>query len=238
MNNYKLSFSTSGNAKLDKTIAVLSLPSGFTCPGAAECLAKADRDTGKITDGPLAKYRCFAASAEAAFSSVRKQRWYNHLLLFEAKTKDNMAELIERSLPKNEVIRIHVGGDFFSQTYFDAWLKVIKNHPEKRFYAYTKSLKFWVARLLDIPPNFNLTGSRGGRFDHLIDEHGLRCVRVFFHPEEAAAMGLEIDHDDKHAIFGVDDFGLLLHGQGKKDSPHAAALARMRDEKIEYAYSK
>ena len=28
-----------------------SLPSGYSCPGASECLSKADKDTGKITDG-------------------------------------------------------------------------------------------------------------------------------------------------------------------------------------------
>ena len=32
-------------------IYTISLPSGYTCPFAVDCLSKADRITGKITDG-------------------------------------------------------------------------------------------------------------------------------------------------------------------------------------------
>ena len=54
-----------GNAKLEGHIATFSMPAGWTCPMAFDCLARADKATGKITDGPDATFRCFAASAEA-----------------------------------------------------------------------------------------------------------------------------------------------------------------------------
>lgn len=98
-----------GNAKLGKDIYTFSLPSGYTCPGACDCLAKADIQTGKITDGPNQKYRCFSATNESR-PAVRKSRWKNFYLLTACKTSGEMADLIERSLPeKAEKIRIHVG---------------------------------------------------------------------------------------------------------------------------------
>ena len=61
-----------------------------------------------------------------------------------------MAAVILGSLsPCAGVVRVHDSGDFFSQEYFDAWLEVARGRPRTRFYAYTKSLPFWVARLGD-----------------------------------------------------------------------------------------
>ena len=37
--------------KLGVTLKTFTLPAGYTCPGAKDCLAFADRKTGKITDG-------------------------------------------------------------------------------------------------------------------------------------------------------------------------------------------
>jgi hypothetical protein len=39
------------------------------------------------------------------------------------------------------------------------------------------------------------TASRGGRDDHLIEEHSLRSARVVYSEAEADALGLEIDHE-------------------------------------------
>ena len=49
----------------NRSIWSFNLPSGFSCPGANECLSKSDQRTGKITDGKDTKYRCFSASDEA-----------------------------------------------------------------------------------------------------------------------------------------------------------------------------
>ena len=85
------------NAKL-KGIWHFSLPSGWTCPAATVCLTKADRTTGKISDGKQQEYRCYAAMDEARYPSVRKARWHNFDLLKNL-SKDEMVELICDSLP-------------------------------------------------------------------------------------------------------------------------------------------
>ena len=122
--------------------------------------------------------------------------------------------MIELSLPSSRwrPTRIHVSGDFFSQTYFDAWLQVAKNHPNRIFYGYTKALPFWVKRLEQIPPNFRLVASYGGTHDHLIKEYNLRYSKVVSSVEEAAALKLPIDHDDSLVYEGNKNFALLLHG--------------------------
>lgn len=141
-----------------------------------------------------------------------------------------MVELIQKSLPKKaEKVRVHVSGDFYIQEYFDAWLQIAKDNPDTVFYAYTKSLKFWIARLSTIPDNLRLTASRGGNFDHLIEKYNLPEVQVVFHPSEAGI--LEIDHDDSHA-WDPDrtKFALLLHGTQPKGSKAAEAKKVLQAE--------
>ncbi len=136
-----------------------------------------------------------------------------------------MAELIETSLPKSAtVIRIHVGGDFFNKEYMHAWAKVAKQHPKVTFYAYTKSLNYWVALQKDIPANFKLNASKGGRHDALIPQHKLKYAEVVFSEKEALDKGLEIDHDDSHAFLQDKPFALLLHGVQPKGSLASDAL--------------
>tara|TARA_R110001599_G_scaffold305469_1_gene511781 strand:- start:162 stop:626 length:465 start_codon:yes stop_codon:yes gene_type:complete len=150
-----------------------------------------------------------------------------------------MVELIQRSLPKAaQIVRIHVAGDFFNQRYFDAWRIVASNNPEILFYAYTKSLDYWKARLDSIPANLNLTASVGGRYDSLIDELGLKYSKVVYHPDEADKLGLEIDHDDSHAMYGTKPFALLLHGTQPAKSIAAVAKQRMVTENIKFSYSR
>jgi hypothetical protein len=215
-----------GNAKLDKTIATFSLPAGWTCPGAAQCLARADRNTGKVADGPLQQFRCFAATAESAYRNVRESRWHNFDLL-KGKTRDEMSELILASLPESEtIVRIHVSGDFFSADYFGAWLDVAKSRPATKFYAYTKSIPMWKALADSIPANLILTASEGGRFDAQIN--GFKRAKVVFSEDQAAALGLAIDHDDSHAYDGNESFALLLHGTQAKGTVAAKALTALR----------
>lgn len=212
-----------GNAKLGKNIFTFSLPSGFACPHALDCLSKAHKTTGKITDGKATQFRCFSASQEALYPSVRAQRWHNFDSL-RGLAVDEMYGLIFLSIPsKANMVRIHVGGDFFSQDYFDAWLAVAEQMPEVTFYAYTKSLPYWVSRIHDIPSNLILTASRGGRRDDMIETYKLREARVVFSVEEAESLGLEIDHDDSHAYNHGPSFALLIHGTQPKGSKAASA---------------
>jgi hypothetical protein len=235
-----LKITEGGNAKLPSYIIHMSLPSGYSCPGACKCLCRADPDSGKMTHGKDATHRCFSATQEAAFPSVREQRWHNFSTLLAAGSKAAMRDLILRSLPKDFlVMRLHIGGDFFSQAYFDAWMEVAAQRPKSQFYAYTKSLKFWAARYGEIPSNFRLVASYGGTHDHLIKQFDLPHAIVVFHPDEANRQGLTIDHDDSLARDpAVEKFALLLHGQQPAGSPAAAALAQLRAEKVEFGYAR
>jgi hypothetical protein len=202
-----------GNSKLADFVATFSLPAGFTCPCASECLSKSDRFTGQITDGPETRFRCFAATNEARATTVRNARWRNFELLKKARTVQGMADLIQQSLPFGvQKVRIHVSGDFFSETYFLAWLNVAVNNPAIVFYAYTKRCGFMAKYRKQLPSNFRLTASKGGKEDSLIVKHNLKYAEVVFSTEEARRKGLEIDHDDSHAIDSKESFALLLHG--------------------------
>lgn len=228
----KLKFSKE-NSKLEGIIS-LSLASGWSCPFANVCFSKADPVTGKISDGKETKFRCFSASQESVYPNVRTSRHFNFNLMKGLKSTEEMYNLIQSSLPKitrsgvGAIIRIHVAGDFFNQNYFDAWIAVAKNNPDRLFYAYTKSLQYWVNRINDIPANFKLNASMGGKLDHLIEEYGLKYAEVVFSEEEAAAKGLEIDHDDSHAYDGNQSFALLLHGTQPKGSEAAKAKAMLK----------
>jgi len=239
-----------GNAKLAKDIITFTLPSGHTCPGALHCKAAVSMDGGRarVIDGPHQKYRCFMASREALYKGLREMAERNRDALFKARTYTGMRDLIVDQLTefmKNKrtefrAVRVHVGGDFFNQNYFDAWMSAAKHFPKLNFYAYTKSLNYWVRHLDSdfIPENFQLTASDGGRYDHLIMQHGLKTVRVVMHPEEAEVLELEIDHDDSHAMDPeVGNFALLLHGTQQAGTPAAAAKIRMDREEIKYSYS-
>lgn len=208
----KLSFGF-GNAKLSSSIATFSLPAGHACPFAKDCHSRADRHTGYITDGKHLQFRCFAASQECLYPSVRQSRWNNFTILKTAKSLEGMANLIQYSLPRGvSVVRVHVSGDFFSEIYFLAWLNVALNNPLVVFYGYTKATPFIVKYKKHLPPNFRFTASFGGTCDALIKKHDLKSAEVVFSNAEAENKGLEIDHDDSHAIYGNESFALLLHG--------------------------
>lgn len=236
-----LRFNTS-NAKLrGSRTAAFSLPAGYTCPGACDCLAWFDPETRKLHDGPRAKFRCFAATMEAAFPSVSKSVHRNWSLLKSAKTVENMTELIHMSLPSlyYQNIRIHADGDFYSNNYFLAWVNVAIRNPHRLFYAYTKFIPAWVRFMPLLPENFVLTASLGGKWDALVEEHNLRHAKVVFHPDEAAELGLEIDHDDSLARNpAAGNFALLLHGQQPAGSDASQALKRLKNENIEFSYSR
>ena len=235
------------NAKLKKmlkkmrlTLKTFTLPAGWSCPAAQDCFSRSDRITGKITDGELTEFRCFMASAEARSPSLRNLVWHNFELLKEALKLDAQAgfenlphttNLIQRSLNSIEfdVMRVHVGGDYFSKRYLEAWIEIAKNNPSKIFYSYSKSLHFF--KQFALPENLVLTASRGGKHDDLIDLHGWKEALVVYSEQEAEEKGLEIDHDDTHAAFGKKNFALLIHGTQPKGSAASIALQKLKLDK-------
>jgi len=183
----------------------------------------------KIQDGPNTKFRCFAASSEVLYPGPYLARQHNFSLLKAARGPRAMARLMKESLPaKASHIRLHASGDFFNQSYFDAWLLVAKTTPGVVFYAYTKSIPYWLKRIGRMPDNFVLTASLGSKFDKLIELNKLRSAKVVFTEAEADKLGLEIDHDDSHAIFNGPSFALLLHGTQPAGTEAAKAKVALR----------
>lgn len=228
-----------GNAKLPKRILHMSLPSGWTCSQfAKDCLSRAHRTKGTITDGPSCKFRCWAASHESRIKSVRNNAWDNFKEM-QGRKQIQMTNIIIDSLyPKHDeyvrnhqqtpIVRIHVGGEFFSLEYFNAWLEAAQAFGETQFYAYTKALPYWVAQRDKIPDNVMFNASRGGRYDSLIDAHGLKEARVVFDEQTAADLNMKIDHDDSLAYSQSDSFALLLHGTQPAGSDASVALQKLK----------
>ena len=230
--------------KTGKKVYSFSTLAGHSCVFANECLAKVVQDSdgrNKVQDGPNTKYRCFSASNEALFPNVFNARKHNFDLVKSKKSINELTDLIQKSIPSDaEIIRIHVSGDFYSQIYFDAWLKICEMNNRIQFYSYTKSLPFWIKRISKIPKNLVLTASRGGKADSLIDKHNLVEARVVFSLEEAKKLGYEIDHTDYLAFNNKNrkSFGLLIHSSQPQGSDASKAISLMKRNGIKFSYSR
>ena len=214
------------NAKMKKLdIIYFSLPAGYTCPFANICKSFAHKTGGKFKSNDKSikdegDIRCYAASTEVIYRKARENRWRNLDLINKFKTVDEIADLIARSIhyyeythKKISILRMHESGDFYNQKYFDAWVKVAKERTDILFYGYTKAIPFLVKRYNDLPKNFRLIGSVGGKNDDLLFNHPeIRKVYIVDSEEEAREKRLRIDINDFLAIGGEEDFALLLHG--------------------------
>ena len=121
-----------------------------------------------------------------------------------------------------------------------SWIALAMMHQDRLFYAYTKSLKYWLKHMewIEELDNFILTASYGGRDDDLIFKHGLRHCRVVGSVAEST---LPIDHDDSHAARPSqrhNSFNLLIHGTQPKGSEAAEALKLLKKNKVKHSYSK
>jgi hypothetical protein len=212
------------------------LPAGKTCPGSLLCKSQAvETKAGwRIKDGPKCQYRCYSASQEVVLPPVREKRANNLEILRGLRTTARMADALLHAIPQDcTVLRLHTSGDFFSQSYFDAWILNVRLHrPKILFYAYTKAIPFWALHeeYVDHCSNLELTASMGGKWDKLALEMDYRTCRVVLSEEEARDAGLKIDHDDSHAagLHGADDFAVLIHGTQPEGSDEGRAVYRLR----------
>ena len=214
-NREYLKFSNS-NKKLDKItewfnvrksdIKIFNLPPVTTCPYAYDCQ--------KI-------YKCYAISLEEYRPDFKAQNKYNfELLKKHHKSIDKMADLIDSSLPKAKIIRIHSSGDFFNERYLKAWLKVARNNKNIIFYAYTTSIPFWINNLDEINSlkNFKLIASLGtNNQDKLTKKYNLQFSKVVYSENEAKKLNLPVDYNEKLAISQNNNFALVIHGTQSKN---------------------
>jgi hypothetical protein len=220
----------------------IDLTSGHTCPYADKCKSMAveiGEGKYKIEDGPNCEVRCFSASQEVVFPAVRRAREHNTSLIRAAKTEARIAKLILASLPLNVgVVRYHVGGDFFSMAYFRAAIRVALARPDVLFYGYTKNIPALLKCQDDIPDNFRMVASYGGKRDDLIPQYRGVSARWVYSISEAKSLGLPIDHDDSHAAIPTRDFCLLLHGIQPKGSKAGEAKKQLKRENIKHSYGR
>lgn len=171
-----------------------------TCPNAGACAAG-----------------CYARSGTYRFSNVARAHERN----LEFSLADNFSELmiadINAKLTKRGVkqlyIRIHDAGDFYSKEYLLKWIEVMRafeGHKVK-FYAYTKQVE--LIKSIEIPENFHVIFSFGGKQDSLIDLGRDAHSRVFETEAELRAAGyINATDDDLIAAAGTVKVGLVYHG--------------------------
>lgn len=88
------------------------------------------------------------------------------------------------------------------------WLSIAKENPHIEMWAYTKSLKYWIKRINEIPYNLILTASYGGKDDALINEYDLKNVVVYKSINDVP-INRPIDNNDDYARTPKINFALL-----------------------------
>jgi hypothetical protein len=172
--------------------------SGFkTCPNAAACVKG-----------------CYATQGAYVFSNVAA--------VFERRLKlsqsPEFVSTIDAEIKRRNVkrLRIHDSGDFYSLSYFDAWMWIIERNPQTQFYAYTKRVslvKGYRALKRALPSNFTVIYSFGGTEDKLIDVTRDRHSWVFTSVKELKSAGYADAHkNDSVALGDNPKIGLVYHG--------------------------
>tara|TARA_R110002110_G_scaffold229893_2_gene445482 strand:+ start:412 stop:1248 length:837 start_codon:yes stop_codon:yes gene_type:complete len=206
-------------------IASFNLPAGgykldgfweAICIGAAACLAL-----------------CYAMQGSFTWASTQIPRVVNHQLLERLQGRYRIAgmihaldRMIKRLGPSYGLVRLHDSGDFYSQTYIDAWMQVIRMNPTIWFYLYTKSHHLLPD---DLPENLSVTKSFGGKHDDLIDTDNDPHARIFATVQELIDAGY-IDANDEvdgeiATILGRHKIGLAYHGVKKPTPAQLRAVA-------------
>ena len=193
------------NAKLKKTsienkmrVLNFSLPAYKTitgktvCPFAKDCI----------------KY-CYAQKGKYKYPSVIKglNNRYELSKTDEFVPKMNATIILER--PTH--VRIHDSGDFYSPQYLNKWVQIAKDNTNVIFYAYTKSIKFFINGL-KLPKNMKIIFSEGSKTDNLINTSKHRHARIFKSKELLNAAGyIDASDNDLKAITDNKRVGLVYH---------------------------
>ena len=193
------------NSKLKKTsiennarVLNFSLPAYKTitgktvCPFAKDCI----------------KY-CYAQKGNYRYPAVVKglNNRYNLSQTDEFIPQMNATIILER--PTH--VRIHDSGDFYSIAYLNKWVTIAKQNKEVIFYAYTKSIKFFVDGLT-LPKNLKIIFSEGSKIDNLINVKKHRHARIFKDVATLLSAGyIDASSNDLQAITDNKKVGLVYH---------------------------
>jgi len=126
---------------------------------------------------------------------------------------NNFIPLMNEEIKKKKAthIRIHDSGDFYSPQYLQKWVDIATQNTNVIFYAYTKSIKFFVDGLL-LPKNLKVIFSEGSKTDNLINVKKHRHARIFKNKELLQASGyIDASNNDLKAITSNKKVGLVYH---------------------------
>jgi len=126
---------------------------------------------------------------------------------------NNFITLMNEEIRKKKAshIRIHDSGDFYSPQYLNKWVSIANDNKEVIFYAYTKSIKFFVNGLA-LPKNLKIIFSEGSKTDNLINVNKHRHARIFKTVEDLNASGyINASTNDLKAITDNKKVGLIYH---------------------------
>ena len=187
--------SLKNNAKIfNFSIPAYKTKSGrVTCPFAAACVKYCYAQKGNYTRFPIVQ------EVQEKKYEISKQNNFNSLMNAEIKKK------------KATHIRIHDSGDFYSVKYLQKWVQIAEFNPSIIFYAYTKSIKFFVDGLL-LPDNMKIIFSEGSKTDELINPKTDRHARIFKNIDLLIAAGyIDASANDLQAITENKKVGLIFH---------------------------
>ncbi|GAA1895295.1 hypothetical protein GCM10009753_25250 [Streptantibioticus ferralitis] len=154
------------------------LPDGRTyntCPSAGIC-----------------RHVCYARHGTYLWPTVKAKHQANLRFVLDDLPgwEQAMAEELGATKFRGTWVRIHDSGDFFSDAYLLAWLRIMRARPETNFYAYTKEvIRFRSLVEPDPPPNFLWVYSFGGSQDAELNVETDRVADVFPDEEAIAAAG-------------------------------------------------
>ena len=129
----KVANAVTPNGKQASIANTFGLPAGksYSCPGATS----------------VCESVCYAGRLEKVFPTVKKNLLHNWELLRNA-DNDTMVRLLDEMIIEfiadcekrnaEKLFRIHWDGDFFNDTYTNAWKTIITNYPEIQFWVYTR----------------------------------------------------------------------------------------------------
>ena len=195
--------SKENNAKIfNFSIPAYKTKSGkLTCPFAAACV--------KYCYAQKGNYKRFPIIADLMEKKYKITKQNNFITLMNE-------EIIKK---KATHIRIHDSGDFYSIEYLLKWVDIATQNTNVIFYAYTKSIKFFLHKEfplhldgLLLPKNLKIIFSEGSKTDDLINVNKHRHARIFKSINDLLQSGyIDASNNDLEAITDNKKVGLVYH---------------------------
>ena len=167
--------------------------------------------TGKITC-PFAKdciKYCYAQKGAYTWSPSQNKHNEN----YKATKLNNFIDIVQDEINRKRKIthiRVHSSGDYYSPKYLDKWLTIARNNPNIIFYSYTKSIP--LVNKVNLPKNYLMIYSEGGKQDNLINKNEHRHAKIFNNEKELLKAGyIDASGDDLKALTPNKKVGLIFH---------------------------